>query len=337
MEIRENVSLKRLNSFGIDVSANYFVETHSLEDVRAVIAEAKFNGLPKLVLGGGSNILLRNNFNGIVLKVAFKGISILREDVDHVYLKIGAGENWHSLVMHCVANNWGGIENLSLIPGNVGAAPMQNIGAYGVELKEVFVELEAIDLGSGELTRFSKHDCQFGYRDSVFKNELRDTYMLSAITLRLNKTHVVNTSYGAIEDELAAMQIGAVDIKAVSQAVINIRSSKLPDPAVLGNAGSFFKNPILLAEDFEQLKSEHPDIVSYGAENGIKVAAGWLVDQCGWKGKRSGSAGVHEKHALVLANYGNASGDEVFNLSEEILNSVRSKFGVTLEREVNIV
>jgi len=337
MEIQENVSLKRLNSFGIDVSAKYFVEANSIEDVRAMISEPRFTGLPKLVLGGGSNILLRNDFKGVVLKVEFKGVTIVKEDAAHVYLEIGAGENWHSLVMYCVENNFGGIENLSLIPGNVGAAPMQNIGAYGVELKDVFVELQAINLASGESRVFSSKDCQFGYRDSVFKNELRDAYLLSAVTLKLNKTHVLNTSYGAIEHELDAMNLDEVDIKAVSQAVINIRSSKLPDPSVLGNAGSFFKNPILLTEDFEQLESEYPNVVSYAAENGVKVAAGWLIDQCGWKGKRSGSAGVHENHALVLANYGNASGDEIFNLSEEILNSVKNKFGITLEREVNII
>jgi len=337
MRVQENVSLKRLNSFGIDASARYFVEVADQEEVAAFVSEKHFADQPLLILGGGSNLLLRHNFEGVVLKVGFSGIELLLEDNDHYYLEVGAGENWHGLVMHCVANGYAGIENLSLIPGNVGAAPMQNIGAYGVELQDVFEKLEATEIRSGEYREFSIDECQFRYRDSVFKNELRGKYVITSVTLRLSKSAQLNTSYGAIEEELEAMNIGEVDINSISQAVINIRSSKLPDPEVLGNAGSFFKNPIISEEQFLQLRSEHSDVVSYPADTGVKIAAGWLIDQCGWKGKRIGNAGVHENHALVLANYGNATGDEIYKLSEEILNSVRTKFKITLEREVNVV
>ncbi|MBL4735248.1 MAG: UDP-N-acetylmuramate dehydrogenase [Flavobacteriales bacterium] len=337
MEVQENVSLKRLNSFGIDVSAKYFVEISSVEDVRAFISESKFERLPKLILGGGSNILLKNDFEGVILKVGFSGIQLEREDEDHYYINVGAGENWHKLVVHCVDNGYAGIENLSLIPGNVGAAPMQNIGAYGVEFKDVFESLEAIDVNSGEIRQFSIDECRFGYRESVFKNELKGRYLISQVTLRLSRIPVLNTSYGTLGQELDSMGVEDITIGAISQAVINIRSSKLPDPAEIGNAGSFFKNPIVSHEEFERIKSEHSNVVSYPADNGIKLAAGWLIDYCGWKGKRVGDAGVHEKHALVLANYGNASGSEIFEMSEEILDSVSTKFGITLEREVNVI
>ncbi|HIA06934.1 MAG TPA: UDP-N-acetylmuramate dehydrogenase [Flavobacteriales bacterium] len=337
MRVQENVSLKRLNSFGIDASARYFVEVADQEEVAAFVSEPHFADQPLLILGGGSNLLLRHNFEGVVLKVGFSGIELLLEDNDHYYLEVGAGENWHGLVMHCVANGYAGIENLSLIPGNVGAAPMQNIGAYGVELQDVFEKLEATEIRSGEYREFSIDECQFRYRDSVFKNELQGKYVITSVTLRLSKSAQLNTSYGAIEEELEAMNIGEVDINSISQAVINIRNSKLPDPDVLGNAGSFFKNPIISEEEFLQLRSEYSDVVSYPADTGVKIAAGWLIDQCGWKGKRIGNAGVHENHALVLANYGNATGDEIYKLSEEILNSVRTKFKITLEREVNVV
>jgi len=337
MQIGENTSLKRLNTFGIDVSAKFFVEVSSIEDVQEFIAEPKIKGLPVLVLGGGSNILLKGDFPGIVLKVGINGIDIKSEDEDHYHLEVGAGENWHKLVTYCVENGYAGIENLSLIPGNVGAAPMQNIGAYGVELKDVFEELTAIDLQSGELIVFGKEQCHFGYRDSVFKNQDKGKYLIASVTLRLNKTPACNTSYGALEQELEAMGVEQIDIKAVSQAVINIRSSKLPDPKVLGNAGSFFKNPVISTDIYSGLKSDYPDIVSYTTGDNMKLAAGWLIDQCGWKGKRVGDAGVHENHALVLANYGEASGNEIYDLSETILESVKDKFGITLEREVNVI
>lgn len=337
MQVQENISLKRYNSFGIEVSAKYFVEVSGLEDVAAFVSEDEFLNLPRLILGGGSNLLLRQDFDGVVLKVDFGGIELIHEDDQHYILKVGAGENWHNLVMHCVSNGYAGIENLSLIPGNVGAAPMQNIGAYGVELKDVFESLDAVDIRSGDPREFNADDCRFGYRESVFKNELRDKYMITSVTLRLSKSATLNTSYGAIEEELETMGVSEVDIKSVSQAIINIRSSKLPDPAVLGNAGSFFKNPIISEEEFARVKSEYPDIVSYPAGNAVKVAAGWLIDQCGWKGKRVGDAGVHENHALVLANYGTATGNEIYELSQEILESVKDRFGITLEREVNIV
>ena len=337
MNVQENISLKRLNSFGIDVSTKFFVEVSSDEDVQEFVAEQKFEGMPVLVLGGGSNILLTDNFAGVALKVDFRGIDLERQDESHFYVKAGAGENWHELVMHCVENNYAGIENLSLIPGNVGAAPMQNIGAYGVELKEVFSELTAIDLKSGELRKFSGDECGFGYRDSIFKNDAKGKYLITSVTLRLNKTPTLNTSYGTLEEELEIMAVEQVDIKSISQAVINIRSSKLPDPNELGNAGSFFKNPVIGKEAYTSLKIKYPGIISYPAGEKFKLAAAWLIDHCGWKGKRVGETGVHEKHALVLANYGNASGGEIYNLSQKILDSVKSKFNITLEREVNVI
>jgi len=337
MNIKENYSLRYLNTFGIDVLARYYVEPSSIEEIRELLAYSEYKNNPKLILGGGSNILFTKNYDGIVLKIDLKEIKIIKEDDEFYYIKSGAGENWHEFVLHCIKNNYGGIENLSLIPGNVGAAPIQNIGAYGVELKNVFVELEAINIHNGNLETFSKSDCKFGYRNSIFKNELKGEYIICSVLLKLRKDPVFNTSYGALQQELDKMGVEELSIKAISDAVCKIRRSKLPDPAEIGNAGSFFKNPLVRNEKFEKLKSKTPDIIGYkNSETETKLAAAWLIDQCGWKGKRSGDAGVHKDHALVLTNYGNATGSDIYELSEKISNSVKEMFGIVLEREVNV-
>lgn len=338
MIIKENYPLKKLNTFGIDVSARYYAELSGVEDIRELLAMPEYKNLPKLILGGGSNILFTKNYDGIVLKIALKGIKIINDDNEFYYVKTGAGENWHRLVLHCIKNNYAGIENLSLIPGNAGAAPIQNIGAYGVELESVFAGLEAINILNGNLEAFTKADCKFGYRNSVFKNELSGEYIICSVTLKLRKRPVFNTSYGALQQELDKMGVEKLSIKVISDAVCNIRKSKLPDPAEIGNAGSFFKNPLVSNDKFEELKSKYSDITGYkNSETETKLAAAWLIDRCGWKGKRSGDAGVHKNHALVLTNYGNATGSEIYELSEKISNSVQEMFGIVLEREVNVV
>lgn len=338
MNIFENYPLRPLNTFHIDANARYFTAVSTIDEAREVLSSERFRSMPRLILGGGSNILFTRDFNGIVIRNELKGIQLVREDADHYYVKAGAGENWHLFVMHCIENNYAGVENLSLIPGNVGAGPMQNIGAYGVELKDVFHELEALNMQTLSLETFSNAACRFGYRESVFKREAKDQYIITSVTFRLNKRPVFNTNYGAIEKELEAMRVQALSIRAISQAVINIRSSKLPDPAKIGNAGSFFKNPVVSIEKYESLKQQFPGIVAYpSSPTEMKLAAGWLIEQCGWKGQTYGDAGVHKLQALVLVNYGNAEGREIYNLSQRILDSVYEKFGVELEREVNIV
>jgi UDP-N-acetylmuramate dehydrogenase len=273
-----------------------------------------------------------------VLKNNLKGIELVREDDDYYFVRCAAGENWHQFVLHCIANNYAGVENLSLIPGCVGASPMQNIGAYGVEIKDVFHELEAIHLKDSSPQIFKKEDCEFGYRESVFKRKLKNQFIITSVTFQLTKKPNLNTSYGAIEKELEAMGVKEISIAAISKAVCNIRSSKLPNPAEIGNAGSFFKNPTVKNSAFEELKKSFPTIVGYPNSDGeTKLAAGWLIEQCGWKGYRKGDAGVHKNQALVLVNYNNASGKEIYDLSTQILKSVKEKFGVDLEREVNII
>ena len=337
MQIQENISLQPYNTFGIDVSARFFVSIKSSNDLQEILSSRDIHS-SLLVLGGGSNVLLTKDYDGIVLKNDIPGIEVLNEDEDHYYIKAGAGENWHQFVMHCVNNNYAGLENLSLIPGNVGASPMQNIGAYGVEIKDVFHQLEAFDLKEKTTRVFGLEDCQFGYRDSVFKQHYKDSFIITSVTYRLGKAPVYNTSYGAIQQELERMGITELSIKAVSDAVINIRSSKLPDPKEVGNAGSFFKNPVITTRQFQELKNDYPGIVAFPAGDGyIKVAAGWLIEQCGWKGFRKGDAGCYPKQALVLVNYGSASGKEIYDLSASIIDSVQSRFGITLHREVNII
>ena len=340
MQIQENFSLKRFNTFGIDAQARFFASFSDQNDLAALLTPD--SRLPThdspLILGGGSNILLTGNINGWVLKNEITGIDIVKEDDEFVYLRAGAGENWHRFVLYCIDHNYAGVENLSLIPGNAGASPMQNIGAYGVELKDVFYELEAFHLLDKTLVKFNARDCAFGYRDSVFKNRYRNQFVILTVCFRLRKKPRFNTSYGAIAQELEKAGVQELSIKAISDAVIRIRSSKLPDPAVIGNAGSFFKNPQINNEQFQQLKRTFPAIVAYPMEDGsVKLAAGWLIEQCGWKGYRKGDAGCHAHQALVLVNYGNASGKEIYDLSTAILESVQQKFGVILEREVNVI
>ena len=336
MQIHENFPLKPYNTFSIDAKARFFNTFSSVEQLEEnVMIYAEY---PIFILGGGSNILFTRDYVGCVLKNDVKGIEIQHEDGEHVYVKVGAGENWHQLVLYCLEHHWAGVENLSLIPGNVGAAPIQNIGAYGVELDDVFWNLEAFHIKERTVHTFTRADCEFGYRDSVFKNRYKDEFAILSVTFQLRKKPIFHTSYGAITEELEKMGVREPDIKAVSQAVINIRSSKLPDPKTIPNAGSFFKNPEVPVAKYEELKTKFPEIVAYPLAKGtVKLAAAWMIEQCGWKGYRKGDAGCHAKQALVLVNYGNAKGEEIYDLSEEILLSVNEKFGVLLEREVNII
>ncbi|MCF8275774.1 MAG: UDP-N-acetylmuramate dehydrogenase [Flavobacteriales bacterium] len=334
--IEHNISLQPYNTFGLAVKAKLLVRVAKVSCLQNVLADAKLQKEERFILGGGSNILLTRNVDALVIKNELAGIEVVNEAADHVLVRSGAGVVWHQLVMHCIDRGFAGIENLSLIPGNVGASPMQNIGAYGVELKDVFHSLEAVEMTTGNVVSFSASDCQFGYRESVFKRALKGQFVITSVTLKLAKQANVNTSYGAIEEELERLGISSPTIKDVSQAVINIRQSKLPDPKELGNSGSFFKNPVIPTMQYEELKAKHPSIPGYPSGNETKLAAGWLIEQCGWKGKVVGNTGSHAKQALVLVNYGEASGVEIFNLSEQIMKSVYDTFGVQLEREVNV-
>ena len=335
--IQENISLKPFNTFGIEASTRYFGRFSSVEELNQILTSNKDKEL--LILGGGSNILLTKNFDGLTLINEIKGFEVSKNDGDSVIVKAGAGEVWHEFVLKCIENNFSGVENLSLIPGSVGASPMQNIGAYGVEIKDVFESVEAYHIPTGELHTFSKEECEFGYRESVFKRKYKGQYVIISVSYKLSlSAPKVNTSYGAIESELKEMNISTPSIKDVSQAVINIRSSKLPNPKEIGNAGSFFKNPVISKELFDKLIVEFPTIPNYPAENdGKKIAAGWLIEQCGWKGKTLGHYGVHKLQALVLVNYKGATGTEIYDLSSSIIKDVEDKFGITLEREVNIL
>jgi UDP-N-acetylmuramate dehydrogenase len=338
MQIHQNISLKSLNSFGIDVSATFLSTFTTIDELKEVIEFAEHKSLNKLILGGGTNILFTKNFDGIILKNEITSIELANEDNNFYYVKAAAGELWHSLVIHCIENNYAGIENLSLIPGSVGAAPLQNIGAYGVELKDIFYELEAFNIITKNIEKFNLKDCSFGYRESVFKTALKNQYIILNITLKLNKNPVYNIKYGIIEQELEKMNCRELSIKNISQAIINIRSSKLPNPKEIGNAGSFFKNPIIDETLYQQLIQQHSEMPVYPAKhNQYKLAAGWLIEQCGWKGYRKNDAGCHSKQALVLVNYNSATGKEVYDLSTKIVESVYDKFGVMLEREVNIM
>jgi UDP-N-acetylmuramate dehydrogenase len=338
MQIQQNIPLRQYNTLGIDVLARYFAIFDSVEQLGDTLNENPNMGKSPFILGGGSNILFTGDVDGLVLKNNILGKDLVKEDADHVYIRVGAGENWHQFVLYCLQHNFAGVENLSLIPGCVGASPMQNIGAYGVEIREVFAELEAWHIQEQKVYTFYLNDCEFGYRESVFKGKYRNQFVILNVTFRLDKTPRFNTSYGAIEQELERMGVKELSIQAISQAVINIRTSKLPDPAKIGNAGSFFKNPSIPAAQFAQLKEQYSGIVGYpNADGSVKLAAGWLIEQCGLKGIRRGDAGVHEKQALVLVNYGHASGQEIYDLSSEVMKSVKEKFDVALEREVNIV
>ena len=335
MKIKENISLKPYNTFGIDVSTSQFAEVSSVKELKKVLLT---NTSPLLILGGGSNVLFTKDYEGLVIKNNLKGIELVDESEEEVFLKVGAGEVWHEFVLSCIKNNFAGVENLSLIPGNVGASPMQNIGAYGVEVKDLITEVEAFDLESHLIQTFTNSACEFDYRSSVFKTSLKGKYLITAVTFKLKKQANINTSYGAIEQELLRMNISNPTIKNVSDAVINIRSSKLPDPKKIGNSGSFFKNPIVSKEQKIKILEKHPEAPHYIQPDGsFKIAAGWLIEKCGWKGKRIETYGVHELQALVLVNYGGAKGGDIFDLSAQIIASVDATFGIVLEREVNII
>lgn len=335
MQVEQNISLRQFNSFGIDVKAKRLAAFQTEAQLKELLQASAQE--QRLVLGGGSNILFTKDVDGWVLKNEINGIELVNEDDVFVYVRAGAGVNWHAFVLYCIERNWAGIENLSLIPGSIGASPMQNIGAYGVEIKEVMEELEAYHIQDHTKVIFSNKDCAFGYRESIFKRSYRNQFVILNVTYKLRKQPVFNISYGAIRDELEAMGVKELSIKAVSDAVIRIRSSKLPDPKLIGNAGSFFKNPTISKQRYEELKSQYPLLVGYiNADGTVKLAAGWLIEQCGWKGYRKGDAGCHAGQALVLVNYGTAKGMDVLALSDEIVKSVQEKFGVELEREVNI-
>ncbi len=339
---QENFSLKNYNTFGIEACAQYFAPFNTIGELQLLL-EYKKHISPNLLtttlklLGGGSNILLTKNIDGFVFKNEIRGIEIVREEADTVFVKAGAGENWHQLVLFCIRHNLAGMENLSLIPGNVGASPMQNIGAYGVELQDIFYQLDAFDLVENKMVTFNKSDCEFGYRESIFKTTFKDRFVIATVTFSLNKTPHFNVKYGAIEQELKLMGIENLSIRAISQAVINIRKSKLPDPAVIGNAGSFFKNPVIPTPNFKLLQLKFPNIIGHSIDEvNTKLAAGWLIEQTGFKGYRKGDAGCHDKQALVLVNYGQAKGIEILELSKQIIEAVQIKFDVLLQTEVNI-
>ncbi len=337
MQIFTNHSLKKHNTFGIDVIARYFVECTEIEDLKNLLLTPVVKNNPVLILGGGSNILFTKNFEGVVVKIGIKGIKTFMEDNQFYFVKSGAGVLWHEFVLYCTERNYGGIENLSLIPGTVGAAPIQNIGAYGTELKDTFYELKALEIASGDIKTFKKEDCQFAYRDSIFKKELKDKYVILEVTFKLAKNPAYNIQYGAIASELEAAKLEPSVIN-IRETVIKIRKSKLPDPKTVGNAGSFFKNPTIAMDTFEKLKAKFPDVAHFVIDkNQIKLAAGWLIEACGWKGFKEDDYGVYEKQALVLVNHGKAEGNDIFDLSEKILISVKEKFGISLEREVNVI
>ena len=334
MQIEKNISLQPYNTFGIHVKAAEFLAVSSEKDLSSFFSK---NKKPVFILGGGSNLLLTKNVKSIVVKNNIKGIKVEREFQHSAYVSAGGGEDWHQFVLWCIKKGLGGIENLSLIPGTVGASPIQNIGAYGVELKDVFHKLEAVEIATGEKFIFRKKDCAFGYRDSIFKKKLKGKFCITRVWLKLSKRHQLKISYGAIRQTLAEMKIKKPTIKNISKAVIKIRSSKLPDPNELGNSGSFFKNPEISQRQFKALQKKFPNIVFYPLENGkVKLPAGWLIEQCGWKGKRVGNTGAHAKQALVLVNYGGATGTQVKKLAYRIIDSVKKKFEIELSAEVNL-
>ncbi|WP_276876276.1 UDP-N-acetylmuramate dehydrogenase [Chryseobacterium joostei] len=337
--MQENFSLKPYNTFGVDAKSKYFIEINNIEELKDALSFSKAKSLPLLLLGGGSNILLTKDFDGLAIKLNLKGISEENLNKNEVLVTAKAGENWHEFVLDCLGKNYGGLENLSLIPGNVGTSPMQNIGAYGTEIKDVFVSCKVLDLENLELKTFNLEECRFGYRDSIFKQEGKGRYIILEVTFRLTKKyHHIKTEYGAITSELKNMGIEQPTIQDVSKAVISIRQSKLPDPKEIGNAGSFFKNPTIPLAQFEALQQKFENIQGYPNGNMVKVPAGWLIEQCGWKGKQIGNVASHKLQSLVIINAtGTATGKEIFDFSTEIINSVKEKFGIEVEREVNII
>lgn len=337
MQIKQNISLKPYNTFGIDVTAKHFVSVTNIETLKAVLNLKKYP--KKLILGGGSNMLLTKNQDVLVIHINLKGISIVSEDDDFAIIKANAGENWHEFVLFCLKNNYGGLENMSLIPGNVGTAPIQNIGAYGVELKDSYVSCEALSLETLDLQTFNKEVCKFGYRNSIFKQEAKGKYIITSVTFKLTKrNHKLHINYGTIKSQLEENGIINPTIQDVSEAVIFIRESKLPNPKEIGNSGSFFKNPVISKKQFNALAKNFKDIPSYPiSDDEVKIPAGWLIEKAGFKGKRFGNYGVHKKQALVLVNYGNANGEDILNLSKLIQKTIKRIFNVTIEAEVNIL
>ncbi|MCC3216085.1 UDP-N-acetylmuramate dehydrogenase [Chryseobacterium sp. X308] len=337
--MQENFSLQPYNTFGVEAKARYFTEVNTIDELKEALIFAKTQNLQLLFLGGGSNILLTKDFDGLAIRLSLRGISEEIINENEVLVTAKAGENWHEFVMYCLQKNYGGLENLSLIPGNVGTSPMQNIGAYGTEIKDIFVSCEVLDLENLELRTFNLEQCRFGYRDSIFKQEGKGRYVILEVTFKLTqKDHHIKTEYGAIQSELENLGIENPTIQDVSKAVINIRQSKLPDPKEIGNAGSFFKNPTIPLAQYEALKQKFENIQGYPNGDGVKVPAGWLIEQCGWKGKQIGNVASHKLQSLVIINAtGSATGKEIFDFSTEIINSVKEKFGIELEREVNII
>ena len=338
MQIQSNFSLRNFNTFGLESTASFFAEVRSVEELTEILRDPVWQQTPKFILGGGSNVLFTQNVNALVIHPAMKGIDKIKEDEDHIWLKVGAGESWHGFVMHCVEHNYGGVENLSLIPGTVGAAPMQNIGAYGVEIKDVVESVETVSIDEGQKRIFSNKECEFGYRESIFKKALKNQFVVTGVTFVLNKKPVINVGYGDVQKTLAEMNVSNPTIADVSQAIITIRRSKLPDPAQIGNAGSFFKNPEIASDQYNNLKKLFPEMPGYTvSETMVKVPAGWLIEQAGWKGYRQGSIGVHQKQALVLVNYGGGNGNEIRELAGTIQDSVETKYGIRLSPEVNFI
>ncbi len=338
MEVIQNYSLRSLNTFGLEAKAYMYAEIKSIEELRELLNASAYKSARKMILGGGSNILFADDFDGLLIRNCIQHVRKIAEDNQSVLIEVGAGMNWHEFVLHTIKEGYPGLENLSLIPGCVGAAPIQNIGAYGVEMKSTFHQLSAVDLATAETKIFNKEECHFGYRDSIFKQEAKNKYAIVSVTFRFDKIAGLNTTYGAIEEQLKKMNVITATIKDVSDAVIAIRRSKLPDPLVIGNAGSFFKNPEIENLTFIKLQENFPQIIGHPSATGkTKLAAGWMIEKCGWKGKRIGNVGMHEKQALVLVNYGNATGQELITHAERVRDSVAERFGVVLEMEVNVV
>ena len=337
MTIQNNFSLKKYNTFGIEAKAKQFVAVYSIEDLITILKEHQSER--KFILGGGSNMLLTQDIQALVIHIDLKGKKVLKEDDDFVWVESQAGENWHEFVLWTTNQNFGGLENMSLIPGNVGTTPVQNIGAYGTEIKDTFVSCEAIAIETQVMKTFTKEDCNFGYRESIFKNEAKDQFIITSVVFKLTKrNHKINTSYGDIIKELEKQNVTTPTLKDVSNAVIAIRQSKLPDPAALGNSGSFFKNPIIPKEQYEKAHALHPEMPHYVvSETEVKVPAGWLIEKAGFKGKRFGDAGIHKNQALVLVNYGNATGQEILAVSRNIQTTVLKEFGIAIEAEVNVI
>ncbi len=337
MQIQHNFSLKKYNTFGIEAKAKQFVAVHSTEELKQVLETHK--GEAKFILGGGSNMLLTQDINALVIHVDLKGIKIIKEDDDHVWVESRAGEVWHEFVLWTIDQNFGGLENMSLIPGNVGTTPIQNIGAYGTEIKDTFVSCNAMNIATQEMKTFEKTECKFGYRESIFKQEAKDQYVITSVVFQLTKrNHKINTAYGDITKELEKNNIVTPTLKEVSNAVIAIRQSKLPDPKELGNSGSFFKNPIIPKALYEKAHAQFPEMPHYVvSETEVKVPAGWLIEQAGFKGKRFGDAGIHKNQALVLVNYGSATGQEILAVSRDIQATVLEKYGIAIEAEVNVI